>query len=145
MKIGIQELTDRVQTGYAIYASAKYFNDLGIHLDKSLNEIFDFVRKIPYQEDGESEIIARPKFLLNKKYFPALDCKKKAVIIGAWLEAHGLPWRLIAISEKSDKKIHHVFPQAKIDGDWLNIDATYPEYFLFQPKKHATFGEELPR
>jgi len=146
MKIGVSELTDRVQTGRAIYYCATFYNDLGSLLDLSLKDFFNTVKKMPYIEDQiDSEVVARPKYLLDQEKFPALDCKKKSVLIGAWLNAHNMPWRLVAISEKPNKNIQHVFPQALINNEWLSVDPTYPEYSLFMPKPQATAAEELPR
>lgn len=146
MKIGVENLTDRVQSGRAIYKASKKFTDLGEYLDTTLSEFYNFVRSIPYKQDHfYAEVVSRPKYALDRKKFPGIDCKKKAVLIGAWLNAHGIPWRAVAVSEKPDKKIHHVFVQAKIKGKYRNIDATYPEYNLFDPKPEVTAAEELPR
>lgn len=148
-KLRLQEepLFDRAQSGKAIYRMAKkYYSDLGGMADTTLNQFYDFVRQIPYVEDAYGEeVIARPLWLLSEKIFPGSDCKKKAVLMGAWAEAHGVPWRLIAVSERPDKMIHHVFPQFKIRGLWENVDATYPEYRLFEAKPQVTAGEELLR
>lgn len=145
MKGSIQDLDSRTQTGTSIYESAKYFKDLGPYLDTSLQQFFNFVREIPYLEDNNDiEITSRPKFLLQRRYkIKGLDCKKKATLIGAWLNAHGIPWRLAAISERPDKVIHHVFVQAKIDGEYKSIDPTFPEFTLFEPKENVTYGELL--
>lgn len=144
MKIGIERLQSRVQTGTAIYKMAEYYEDLGKLLDLTLQDFFNYVKKIPYIEDSENEIVSRPKYILSKT-LPGADCKKKAVLIGAWLTAHGIPWRLVAISERPDRQIHHVFPQAFLLDKWKTIDATYPEYRLFSPKQYATKAEILPR
>jgi len=147
MRTEIKQLRSRVQTGKAIYKSAsKYYRDLGYHLDDSLHSFFSYVKNIPYKEDPTgTEIVSRPKYLLQgTAVFEGMDCKKKAVLIGAWAEAHGVPWRLLAVSERKDKQIHHVFPQLKINGEWKTVDATYPDYQLFMPKK-ITAGEELLR
>lgn len=163
MKATIEPLKSRAQTGRSIYESAKYYKDLGLHLDTGLQDFFNFVKKIPYKEDklglevvsrpeylllGRSpHKIIRPKYILGESPFPnGIDCKKKAVLISAWLEAHGIPYRLCAVSEKKNKKIHHVFPQAEIEGKWYNVDATYPYYKLFEGKNNkVTHGEILPR
>ena len=147
MKAEVEELRSRAQTGRSIYKSAKHYQDLGMHLDSSLANFFNHVKNIPYKEDTKkAEIVSRPKYLLGKSAFKdGIDCKKKAVLISAWLEAHGIPYRLVAVSEKKDKKIHHVFPQAEIQGQWLNVDATYPHYKLFEGKPNVTHGEVLPR
>lgn len=145
MRGKVQPLSSRTQTGTEIYESARYFQDLGTHLDSSLRNFYDFVKNIPYKEDLlPTEIVSRPRFLLQRRYnLKGLDCKKKAVLMGAWLNAHNIPWRLIAVSERPDKAIHHVFVQAKIHNEWKNVDATYPEYHLFEKKPSVTYGEIL--
>ena len=139
MIIGIQTLFSRNTTARQIENSAKHFRDLGFLLDTTLEQFFNFVRRIPYKMDSESwEIVARPAYLLDKNRFPALDCKKKSVLILAWLYAHGIPGRLVGISELPSKVIHHIFPQAFINGKWRNLDPTYPEFKMFEPKPNAT-------
>lgn len=140
------DLKDRVQTGKIMYwLSKSFYRDLGILLDTDLEYFFNFVKDIPYVEDKFGwEIVARPKYLLNPEIFPGLDCKKKAILIGAWAEAHNFPYRYLAVSEHPDGIIHHVFPQLKIDGEWKIVDATYPEFALFGLKDLITNAEELP-
>jgi len=140
-----ENLLNRSQSGTSIYKSAKYFRDLGNYLDTTLLQFFDFVKNIPYLEDKPgTEITARPKYLIQKRYnFKGLDCKKKATLMGAWFNAHNIPWRLVAVSERADKEIHHVFTQALINGAYENVDPTYPEFKLFEPKKNVTRAEIL--
>lgn len=146
MKIGIHDLKSRTQSGREIYRAAKYYNDLGKYLDTTLQNFYNYVKSIPYRIDPFwGEIIARPKYLIDRSKFPFLDCKKKAVLIGAWLNAHNIPWRAVAVSERPDKQIHHVFIQARINNDWRNIDATYNDMVLFEAKPEVTRAEELPR
>ena len=141
----IENLESREQTAARIYESAEYINDLGQWLDSSLSQFFNHVKNIPYVEDPEPfELVSRPFYMLHKRFnLKGLDCKKKAVLMGAWLNAHGIPWRLVAVSERPDKLIHHIFIQAFIDGVWKNIDPTYKEFKLFEPKKYVTYGEIL--
>ena len=141
-------LTNRNQTGRAIYKHAeKFAGDLlpyGYH-DLTLHEFYDLVRSIPYEENPVGyEFVVRPGFSLEDLNSP-LDCKQKAVLIGAWLYANNIEWRLAAVSEQDDKEIHHVLVQANIKGSWKNIDATYPEFKLFEAKNKVTYAEELPR
>jgi hypothetical protein len=146
MRIGVAELTDRAQTGRQIYRIVKgFWRDIGPGIETTLGEWFNFVRNIPYKEDPQSaEILARPSYLLDFRRFRRMDCKKKAILIASWLEGHGIPWRLVAVSERPDRAVHHVFPQGLIGGQWRNIDATYPNYKLFEPKTAVTYAEELP-
>lgn len=146
MPVEAQRLKHRYQTAKNMYRMSKnHWSDLDDYgmLDVPLNEVFTTVKNIPYEEDLENEVIARPGFLLDEELFPALDCKKKGVIMGAFLEAHGEPWRFVASSEKEDGGIHHVFPQVNIDGEWYNVDATYPDFNLYEPKPETTAAEEL--
>lgn len=144
MPTKITELTNRDQSGAAIYRQAKNFKDLGDGLDTTLREWFNFVKSIPYKVNPPGfEIVKRPSFVLKNLEVP-IDCKQKAVLMGAWFNAHGIPWRLAAVSERKDRKIHHVFPQARIEGKWKNVDATYNEFKLFEAKPNVTYAEVLP-
>lgn len=136
MKIGTAFLFHQDQTGAEMRRLVKnYWKDLGNYIEMPLNNFFEFVKRIPYTEDNAAEIIARPGIILNSAY---ADCKKKAILLASWAEAHGIPWRFLAISERPDKQIHHVFPQFKINGIWKNIDATYPEFVIFEGKPNLT-------
>lgn len=147
IKRKIEPLRSREQTAAMIFESAEYYRDLGDYLDSSLQQFFDFVRQIPYREDpSDMEVVMRPKYMLygnGSLQLAGLDCKKKSILIGAWLNAHGIPWRLLAVSERPDKQIHHVFVQAKIEGQWRNIDPTLSSYKLFEAKPLVTDGEIL--
>jgi len=102
--------------------------------DFSLPAFFDFVRKIPYRRDPRPvEVVARPYYLFKHRNL-GIDCKKKSILIAAFLKSKGIPYRFIGSSNRADKKIHHIFPQAKIDNEYVNVDATYKEYKLFGPK-----------
>ena len=116
----------------------------------SLNEFFDFVRKIPYRIDTKPrEVVARPALLIKDRYL-GLDCKKKSILMASYvsrnpaLQKQKARWRLIASSRRPDGKIHHVFPQLSINGSgWKNIDATYNNYRIFEPKDYITKAEVL--
>ncbi len=122
--------------------AGSYYSDLGPLAALPLQAFFDLVRKIPYVKDPRGkEIVARPALLL--KEFPALDCKKKAILIGAYCIANKIPFRFVASSQRRSAKAHHVYPQAKIDGQFKNVDATYSHYRLFQPKSGLTLADVL--
>jgi hypothetical protein len=102
--------------------------------DLPLKAFFNYVKKIKYRQDySPVEIISRPYYIIKHKYL-GMDCKKKAVLIGCYLKYNGIPYRLIASSNKPDKRIHHVFPQAFLSGQWINTDATYNHYKFAEPK-----------
>jgi len=122
--------------------AATYYRDLGALAALSLPAFFNMVRRIPYLKDVKGqEVVARPALLL--KEFPALDCKKKAILIGAYCIANRIPFRFVASSQRRDAKAHHVYPQAFLSGVFQNVDATYPHYRLFQPKNGLTKADVL--
>lgn len=130
------ELNSKDQTGAEMYRLIdNYSDDLNkIKINgkplSSLNllEYFNFVKNIPYRKDIKAiEVVSRPsKIIENKSH--GMDCKKKAILISSYLKQRGIPYRLIASSKRKDKRIHHVFPQMNISGDWVNMDATYRHY-----------------
>ena len=156
MKITRQKLEDKAQTGVEMKRLVlKYADDLDRIMvsrrgeikkltDFTLSEFFDFVRKIPYAIDNKPiEVVARPLILIKNRD-SGLDCKKKAILMGAYFAKKKIwPWRFIASSRRLDGKIHHVFPQIYIAGKWKNTDATYSDYQLYQPKPDCTKAEIL--
>lgn len=116
---------------------SKYASDLGDLSKMPLQAFYDKVRLIPYRRDvlGQ-ETVARPSLLLSE--FPALDCKKKSILMGSYLLLNGIPFRFIASSQRKDAKFHHVYVQAKIGDTFKNVDATYAKYKLFEPKRGLT-------
>jgi len=133
-----------------------YSDDLGPARYQRLPSWYDSVRRIPYQSDDDLfseftdrpddivELVARPKYLMDRRLFPALDCKKKAILIGAWAKANDIPFAFVAVSEYPDKHIHHVLPLLCLDGEWITADATFPKYSLGQDYDF-TRVEELRR
>lgn len=145
-----EPLHDRYQTADAIKDLVqRYSEDLDqILLDDgsgnlrplsslTLREFFDFVRLIPYKRDTEPvEVIGRPLWIADQvaaKAIPGIDCKKKAVLIGAYCQRKGYDYRFIGASNRPDREIHHIYPQIFLKGLWINADATY---------KRNRFGEE---
>lgn len=127
----------------------KYYTDLdicflsGVPLSElSLPQYFNFVKNIPYRRDKQPiEIIARPYHCIKYRDL-GLDCKKKSILMGAFAKVNRIPYRFIGSSRRPDKKVHHIFPQVKIEGVWRNIDATYPQNKIFE-QKTCTYSEEL--
>jgi transglutaminase-like putative cysteine protease len=109
---------------------------------------FDFVRAIPYVSDDDRfpgrvvELVPRPAHLLDRGRFPALDCKKKAILIGAWARGNGYPYRFLAVSHRVDREVHHVFPQINFGKGWVTVDATFPDFEIGAPQP-VTFAAEL--
>jgi hypothetical protein len=110
--------------------------------DLSLNEFYDFVRKLPYKRDTKPiEVVGRPMYIIGKlKGFA--DCKKKAVLMGSFLKLQNIPFRFVGASARPDGAIHHIYPEAKLNGNWTHVDATYARYRIGKPK-HETAREIL--
>lgn len=141
MKSYSEPLQDKEYTGAKMRRLVnKYYSDLGNYLYVPFAEFYNFVRDIPYRRDVFGyEVISRPKYILEKKDI-GMDCKKKGILVASWLRAHSIPYRFIASSTRIDKRYHHVFPQAKINGTWLNVDATKPENGLGETKILTAWG-----
>jgi hypothetical protein len=142
----------RVDTGKKMYWLASNFaGDLGTRANLPYQRYWDMVRRIPYRSDPELlknpnwEVLARPGYLLDLPQFASMDCKKKAILLGAWAQKNRVPYRWVAMSEKADGEIHHVFPVMLFGDGWVNMDATYPHYRIGEPKPRLTAAEFLPR
>lgn len=145
----------RAQTARWMYLLAeKFAGDLGPLAQMSLPKFHDFVARLPYRNDETAwgdpfrEVVARPGYILDmvkNDQIQGIDCKKKAILIGAWSKLNGLPWELVAMSEQRDKEIHHVFPLVGLDGEWVNADATYSRMRLGAAKPEMTYAERLSR
>lgn len=136
-------LWDKSQTARAMYGLVRAFaSDLGSMAKLSLPDFFDRVRRMPYLRDVKGrEVVARPALIF--KEFPAIDCKKKAILIASYLQLNAIPWRFVASSVRKDRRVHHVFAQAQINGEWRNVDPTYSHFKLFEPKRGLTKLEVL--
>ena len=149
MRTECDRLWNKDQTGRAMYRLARQYagdlsriyrmgNDGARKLaDMSVPEMFDFVRKLPYKQDKKPiEVVMRPGYII--RHAPnGIDCKKKAILMGAYFYKRGIPFRFIASSRRKDRKITHVYPQAKLRSRWVNMDATYPHYRPGQRKRNT--------
>lgn len=158
MEVSNEELWDYQQTGDKIWWNIKnYSGDIAGLKDMPLDEYYELIQDIPYLLDGDYyyfpqetsqeeeiwEVTARPKRIFELLLGIGIDCKKKAILIGSWLEQNGLEHRILAVSEIATQEPHHVFNQVKLGGRWLNIDATTRQYELFETKPQVTYAEEL--
>lgn len=145
MKMILQDLFDKKQTGKEMYRIIETFsNDLDYIMiissgsqsrfsDLDLITAFNTIRNIPYRQDqAPVEVVARPMYINNDT---GADCKKKAVLMGSYLKENNIPYRLVAVSSRPDRRIHHVFTQGLINGEWKNLDPTYPSYKPFEHKE----------
>lgn len=144
-----KELTGR----YMYHFAEDFADDLGFGAAMPFARWHAKVGAIPYQSDDEIfppdengviEVVARPAYLLNASMWPAIDCKKKAILIGAWCAANNVPFVFVASSEYPSREIHHVFPVVKMGNAWVTADATFPGYRIGQAYP-ITKAEELQR
>ena len=146
-----QRLFDKIETANKMhYLIKKYYKDLRNFrivkngkriplLSLTIKEFFNFVRKIPYRQDKKPvEVVARPNHILKTRCL-GMDCKKKSVLVASYLKNKKIPYRLIGSSIKKNRRIHHIFPQANMSGEWENLDATYKHYQPFQPKEVTAY------
>lgn len=128
---------ERVQSTVAqIYRLAdEYQDDLSGELVLNLPEFHSFLRSIPYVTDqsscGASECVKRP--LVTRSL--GGDCDDKTVFAGAYFNRHGLPWRVVTVSQRPDGRQNHVYPEVKLEGVYEPFDATYRESpYLVNPQ-----------
>ena len=149
MKVTIRDLYSKDETGAEMYRIVdEYADDLEniliitagkkIPFDElELLEAFDVIRNIPYKQDkAPVEILARPLYINNDT---GADCKKKSILMASYLRLNRYPYRFVAVSSMPDRKVHHVFTQALINGQWRNLDPTYQNAVPFDHKKVTRF------
>lgn len=150
--IAFHKLNSKDQTGAEMYRLIDLYsgdinriNFKGKPISQlNMFDYFNFVKNIPYRKDISGiEVVSRPKKIIENKN-SGMDCKKKSILISSYLKNRGIPFRLIASSKRPDKRIHHVFPQMKINDQWVNMDATYSNYKPLQ-EKTLTKAEVLQR
>lgn len=125
----------------------RYYKDLNLILYRrrsgrsgpigkmTLTEYYDFIKNIPFEVDEKPiEFVARPYYLMKRN---SADCKKKTIMIGSYLKLHGIPFQLVGSSIRPDRRIHHIFPRALINGKFRTIDATYPSNRIFKDRNNT--------
>jgi hypothetical protein len=130
----VKEIKHAVNTYY------KDLNDFPELTGMDIREFYDYVKNIPYVRDvPESEIISRPRYLLTM--FPALDCKKKTILMGSYMRLKYGPksYRFCLSSNRPDGAIGHVFTQIYNGTRWINADATYAHNRLGAKKRVTNF------
>ena len=103
----------------------QYAGDLGEMARWPVKKFFDHVRKLPYRPDPpKAETLSRPLHTL-KENFPFRDCDDKAILMGAWCHANGVPFGFYASSTRKDKRLHHVWTVAEFPAGPVILDPTY--------------------
>ena len=145
-------LRSKIQTGRAMHSLVRRFHgdleNILISQGKQtlplssldLEEFHKFVREIPYRrDDAPVEVVARPSRIVTMS---STDCKKKGILMGSYFKHHNIPFRFLALSTRPDRQAHHVAPQFRYEGDWVNADATYRYQRIGMPKR-VTSAEVL--
>ena len=103
----------------------QYAGDLGEMARWPVKRFFDHVRKLPYRPDPpKAETLSRPLHTL-KENFPFRDCDDKAILMGAWCHANGVPFGFYASSTRKDGRLHHVWTVAEFPAGPVVLDPTY--------------------
>lgn len=126
MQVNTQNLIDVSQTAREMERLVRlYALDVKPLSRLSLESFYNMVCKLSYKRDPKGvEIVSRPLYVLNSNS-SFRDCKKKSILMGAYLFLKKIPFAFWASSSRPDKKIHHVFPIATINKKPLVLDATY--------------------
>lgn len=130
MKLKIENLKSRQQTiDEILRLSYLYSKDIIKESSMPLLSFFNWLKMMPYKKDKIGlEVVKRPNYI---KY--DADCKKKTILAISYAINNKIPFRIVTMSNRPDKIIHHVFPQFYLKK-WINFDATYSFYYLAQPK-----------
>lgn len=111
-----------------------YAFDVMPHIGKSLPQMFNLVKNLPFNPDPEGhELLKRPFFTLNG-LGPGGDCDDKAIVMASWARLNRLDYRFIACGRvepglkpgcTSEIPLTHVFVLIKINDRWVVCDPTY--------------------
>jgi transglutaminase-like putative cysteine protease len=112
-----------------------YWTDVSGYSLHSLEDIFDFVRNIPYVKDvdqaggnGAEEVVMRPEFAIQN----GSDCDDKTVLMASFLKNAGYQWRIVTVSYNPSTLEHvHTYAEVLVDGQWMPMDATYEQNMMF--------------
>lgn len=115
------------QTGpYMHWVVDNYCQDMIPYASKTLPELFDMLKNIPYRADPENiETLMRPLYTLNYMGYGG-DCDDFAICVGCWAKLNKKPYRFIAVRKAGKKVLHHVFAQVYLNNiGWTTVDPTY--------------------
>lgn len=110
-----------------------YHRDMAPFAHMPFNEIFRKIKNLPYRYDPPTvETLMRPAYTMDMKGYGG-DCDDKAIAIASWAVLNGIPYRFVAVRKPGRPRLHHVFAELFINGNWINADCTY---------RHNTLGRE---
>jgi hypothetical protein len=139
----IEPLFNKEQTVWKISELCKNFcSDLDMITFSGLplslmtpKNYYDYIRSIPFRLDEKPvELVGRPLRLIE---LDNADCKKKSIFIGSYAERNRIPYRFCVVSQRRDRRFHHIYPELFVMGAYTSFDATYPYYFIGMNKKYT--------
>ncbi|MFA5777606.1 MAG: transglutaminase domain-containing protein [Parcubacteria group bacterium] len=118
-----------------------YAHDMLPHIDKGPEDLFVFMREIPYREDPvDQEWVQRPSKTLDHDSLHG-DCDDKAICVGAWAALRGYPFRFVALRNFHRSVVHHVVADVHFPkSGWTRMDVTYPQNTM---GSRVPYAEEL--
>lgn len=127
MKATIKDLTSYKETVEKVFQMAKeYQDDLEKFKDYNFFKFYCLVRSLPYVRDPiGKETLSRPLYTLNENWKGSRDCDDKTILLVAKAIQDKKPVRAI-VCGKNDRP-HHIYPEIELNGNWIPVDATYPE------------------
>ena len=120
-----------------------FSSDIGEKKEWPLAKFYNYVKNLEFRPDPQGhESISRPSLSMLPNW-PWRDCDDKSILIGSFCFENGIPFKFQASSKRPDKKLHHVFVIAKIDGRECVLDATYPRNKLGALDEGMTYQTNL--
>lgn len=120
----------------------KYSGDIGPLKNMDLKTAYIFVRSMPYRRDpAGTEVVSRPKFILQFGPEFGRDCKKQSTLLASWANENNVPYKFCVVSSRPDKKPHHIFVTLFVGGNWVDADATY-NYYNLGERRSYTYRKE---
>jgi hypothetical protein len=110
----------------------------------TMQQLHGFISKeIKYIKDPQGvswlngdniELLRSPRQTL---YTMSGDCDCKTILAGSIFDRNKVPYRLAIVSERDDKKFHHIYPEYLSGYKYIPFDATYPENELGREKPYT--------
>jgi transglutaminase-like putative cysteine protease len=109
-----------------------------------VSALFEWVRDtIRYVKDvHDVETLSTPDKTLQGKVG---DCDDQAVLLATLLEAVGYPTRFVIAGYSSPQQVEHVYLQALIGDDWVDLDPTESGGVGYSPPDPACVYVEVLR
>ena len=105
------------------------------------NAIFDMVRdSIRYVKDvNQVETLSTPQITLAGRLG---DCDDQTVLLAALLESVGYPTRFVVAGYSDPNAYDHVYLQACVNNQWIDMDATEKQVMGWSPPNPVALAYE---